>query len=201
MDEKKLAELIRTVVREEVRTIVKEEVRTIVKEEVRVIFKEEIRAIVKEEIKELIKDVDILKQKVIQIEQDIGILKQDIGILKHDVGILKHDVVMLKGDVGVLKQEVAEIKQEMATKAELMSMEQRFTASLEKLREALRLSMLEVHSDLEDIKVKLKMYDFDFLLKQNDYLAGVLKDLLEERKALSQRMKDFESRLKALEVA
>ncbi|WP_460180355.1 hypothetical protein [Thermodesulfovibrio sp. TK110] len=35
--------------------------------------------------------------------------------------------------------------------AELMSIEQRFTASLEKLREALRFSMLEVHSDLEDI--------------------------------------------------
>ncbi|MGB9822366.1 hypothetical protein, partial [Thermodesulfovibrio sp.] len=100
-----------------------------------------------------------------------------------------------------LKNDVEEIKKEMATKADLMSMEQRFTNTLEKLREALRFSMLEVHSDLEDIKVKLKMYDFDFLLKQNDYLAGVLKDLLEERKALSQRMKDFEERLKALEAA
>ena len=150
MDEKKLAELIRAIVKEEVRAIVKEEVRTIVKEE----------------IKGLVQDVAVLKQ-----------------------------------DVTVLKQDVTEIKQEMATKTELMSMEQRFTASLEKLREALRISMLEVHSDLEDIKVKLKMYDFDFLLKQNDYLAGVLKDLLEERKALSQRMKDFEERLKTIEAA
>ncbi len=164
MDEKKLAELIRAIVKEEVRAIVKEEV----------------RAIVKEEIKGLV---------------------QDVAVLKQDVAVLKQDVAVLKQDVAVLKQDVAEIKQEMATKTELMSMEQRFTASLEKLREALRISMLEVHSDLEDIKVKLKMYDFDFLLKQNDYLAGVLKDLLEERKALSQRMKDFEERLKTIEAA
>lgn len=51
------------------------------------------------------------------------------------------------------------------------------------------------------VRKEVKNYDFDFLLKQNDYLAGVLKDLLEQRKALSLRMKDFESRLKALEVA
>jgi len=186
MDEKKLAELIRAIVKEEVRAIVKEEVRAIVKEEV--------RAIVKEEIKGLVQDVAVLKQ-------DVAVLKQDVAVLKQDVAVLKQDVAVLKQDVTVLKQDVTEIKQEMATKTELMSMEQRFTASLEKLREALRISMLEVHSDLEDIKVKLKMYDFDFLLKQNDYLAGVLKDLLEERKALSQRMKDFEERLKTIEAA
>ena len=170
MDEKKLAELIRAIV------------------------KEEVRAIVKEEIKGLVQDVAVLKQ-------DVAVLKQDVAVLKQDVAVLKQDVAVLKQDVTVLKQDVTEIKQEMATKTELMSMEQRFTASLEKLREALRISMLEVHSDLEDIKVKLKMYDFDFLLKQNDYLAGVLKDLLEERKALSQRMKDFEERLKTIEAA
>ena len=186
MDEKKLAELIRAIVKEEVRAIVKEEVRAIVKEEV--------RTIVKEEIKGLVQDVAVLKQ-------DVAVLKQDVAVLKQDVAVLKQDVAVLKQDVTVLKQDVTEIKQEMATKTELMSMEQRFTASLEKLREALRISMLEVHSDLEDIKVKLKMYDFDFLLKQNDYLAGVLKDLLEERKALSQRMKDFEERLKTIEAA
>ena len=178
MDEKKLAELIIAIVKEEVRAIVKEEVRTIVKEE----------------IKGLVQDVAVLKQ-------DVAVLKQDVAVLKQDVAVLKQDVAVLKQDVTVLKQDVTEIKQEMATKTELMSMEQRFTASLEKLREALRISMLEVHSDLEDIKVKLKMYDFDFLLKQNDYLAGVLKDLLEERKALSQRMKDFEERLKTIEAA
>lgn len=202
MDEKKLAELIRsivreevkTIVREEVKTIVREEVKTIVREEVKAIVREEVKAIVKEEVKGLVKDVEILKQKVTQLEQDVGTLKQDMIILKQDVTTLKQDVT-------ILKQDVEEIKKEMATKTELMSMEQRFTASIEKLREALRLSMLEVHSDLEDIKVKLKMYDFDFLLKQNDHLAGVLKDLLEERKALSQRMKDFEDRLKALEAA
>ncbi|MGB9710001.1 MAG: hypothetical protein ACPLZA_00675, partial [Thermodesulfovibrio sp.] len=135
------------------------------------------------------------------LKNDVTTLKNDVTILKNDVNTLKNDVTTLKNDVTMLKNDVEEIKKEMATKADLMSMEQRFTNTLEKLREALRFSMLEVHSDLEDIKVKLKMYDFDFLLKQNDYLAGVLKDLLEERKALSQRMKDFEERLKALEAA
>ncbi|MCX7988345.1 MAG: hypothetical protein N2647_02755, partial [Thermodesulfovibrio sp.] len=88
----------------------------------------------------------------------------------------------------------------MVTKAEFMSMEQRFTSSIEKIREALRLSLLEIHDDLEEIKFKMKFYDFDFLLKQNDHLAGVLKDILEERKSLSQRMKDFEERLKLVEA-
>lgn len=99
-----------------------------------------------------------------------------------------------------LKAEVDEMKKEMVTKVELMSMEQRFTNSIEKIREALKISILEIYEDLEKIRCKMKFYEFDFLPKQNDHLAGVLKDTLEERKSLSQRMKDYEERLKIVEV-
>ncbi len=88
----------------------------------------------------------------------------------------------------------------MVTKVELMSMEQRFTISIEKIREALKISILEIHEDLEEIRCKMKFYEFDFLLKQNDHLAGVLKDTLEERKSLSYWMKNYKETLKIVEA-
>lgn len=122
------------------------------------------------------------------------------AIIREGISGIKHDLAILKQELAALKAEVDEIKKEMITKVELMSMEQKFTNSIEKIREALKLSLLEIHDDLEEIKFKMKFYDFDFLLKQNDHLAGVPKDILEERKSLSQKMKDYEERLKLVEA-
>lgn len=128
------------------------------------------------------------------------VVREEISELKEEVSTIRQEVSTIKQDVSALKAEVDEMKKEMVTKVELMSMEQRFTNSIEKIREALKLSLLEIHDDLEEIKFKMKFYDFDFLLKQNEHLAGVLKDILEERKSLSQRMKDYEERLKLVEA-
>lgn len=128
------------------------------------------------------------------------VIREELIEFKQEVLALKQGLSSIKQDVSILKVEVEDIKKEMITKAELMNMEQRFTTSIEKITEALKLSLHEIHDNLEEIRFKMKFYDFDFFLKQNDHLAGVLKDILEERKSLSQRMRDFEERLKLIEA-
>lgn len=127
-------------------------------------------------------------------------MEKSIKELQNDVYLLKQSDQEIKEELSHLRDEIIEIKKEIVKKAELMEMEQRFTNSIDKIREALRLSLIDIHDDLEEIRFKVKFYVFDFLLKRNDHLAGVLKEILQERKSLSKRMKDFEERLKIVEA-
>ncbi|MGQ9569973.1 MAG: hypothetical protein ACUVUQ_03835 [Thermodesulfovibrionales bacterium] len=61
-----------------------------------------------------------------------------------------------------------------ATKEDFLEFERRLNSSLEKIREGVRLSLLEIEQELRDIKSKLRFYDFDYLAKQNDAILKTL---------------------------
>ncbi len=86
-----------------------------------------------------------------------------------------------------------------ATKEDFLEFERRFSSSLEKLREGVRLSLLEVERELTDIKNKLRFYDFDYLAKQNDVMIKLLKDLYEEKTMMSAKLKEHDTRIEMLE--
>lgn len=77
-----------------------------------------------------------------------------------------------------------------ATKEDFLEFESRLSSSLEKLREGVRLSLLELEHELRDIRSKLRFYDFDYLVKQNDAIIKTLKDLYEEKTIIIAKLKE-----------
>ncbi|MDI6889356.1 MAG: hypothetical protein QMC83_00225 [Thermodesulfovibrionales bacterium] len=70
---------------------------------------------------------------------------------------------------------------------------------MEKVREGVRLSLLEVEQEIREIKSKLRFYDFDYLARQNDAIVKVLQDLYQEKTLVAARLKEHESRIGILE--
>lgn len=87
-----------------------------------------------------------------------------------------------------------------ATKEDFLEMESRLSSALQNVREGVRLSLIEVEHELREIKSKLRFYDFDYLARQNDALAKVLKDLYEEKTLIATRLKEHESRITTIEA-
>ena len=118
---------------------------------------------------------------------------------------------------GVVREELNTFRQEVATKEDLkafatkedlkafatkgdfLEFERRLSSSLEKVREGVRLSLIEVEHELREIKSKLRFYDFDYLTRQNDALAKVLKDLYEEKTLIARKIKEHEGRIETIE--
>ena len=118
---------------------------------------------------------------------------------------------------GVVREELNTFRQEVATKEDLkafatkedlkafatkgdfLEFERRLSSSLEKVREGVRLSLIEVEHELREIKSKLRFYDFDYLARQNDTIVKVLQDLYQEKTLVAARLKEHESRIEILE--
>jgi len=88
---------------------------------------------------------------------------------------------------------------DFATKEDFLEFESRLSSTVERIREGIRLSLIEVEQELRDIKSKLRFYDFDYISRQNDAMIKILKDLYEEKTFISHRMKDHEARLEIIE--
>ncbi|MEW6118030.1 MAG: hypothetical protein AB1553_14200 [Nitrospirota bacterium] len=104
--------------------------------------------------------------------------------------------------------ELKAMRQEMATKDDLkafatkedfLEFEGRLSSTIERIREGVRLSLIEVEREVRDIKSKLRFYDFDYIARQNDAMIKILKDLYEEKTLVAGRLRDHESRIEALE--
>lgn len=110
---------------------------------------------------------------------------------------------VVREELNVFKQDVAtkEDLKAFATKEDFLEFEGRLSSSLEKIREGVRLSLLEVEQELRDIKSKLRFYDFDYLTRQNDAIIKTLKDLYEEKTLIAAKLKEQESRIEILEAA
>ena len=109
---------------------------------------------------------------------------------------------------GVVREELNTFRQEVATKEDLkafatkedfLEMESRLSSALQNVREGVRLSLIEVEHELREIKSKLRFYDFDYLARQNDALAKVLKDLYEEKTLIARKIKEHEGRIETIE--
>jgi hypothetical protein len=87
-----------------------------------------------------------------------------------------------------------------ATKEDFLNFEGRLSSTIEKIREGVRLSLIEVEQELRDIKSKLRFYDFDYIARQNDAMIKILKDLYEEKTIIAGRLNDYGSRIEALEA-
>ncbi|MGQ9843976.1 MAG: hypothetical protein ACUVRK_10475 [Spirochaetota bacterium] len=86
-----------------------------------------------------------------------------------------------------------------ATKEDFLEFEARLSSTIEKIREGVRLSLIEVEQELRDIKSKLRFYDFDYISRQNDAMIKILKDLYEEKTLMTGRIKDHDARLELIE--
>ena len=113
---------------------------------------------------------------------------------------LIRDVV--KEELNTFKQWIAtkEDLKVFATKEDFLEMESRLSSALQNVREGVRLSLIEVEHELREIKSKLRFYDFDYLTRQNDALAKVLKDLYVEKTLIATKLKEHESRIGTIET-
>ncbi|GAB4409627.1 MAG: hypothetical protein OHK0032_05260 [Thermodesulfovibrionales bacterium] len=87
-----------------------------------------------------------------------------------------------------------------ATKEDFLEFEGRLSSTVERIREGVRLSLIEVEQELRDIKSKLRFYDFDYIARQNDAMIKILKDLYEEKTIISGRIKEHGERIEVLEA-
>lgn len=71
---------------------------------------------------------------------------------------------------------------------------------MQNVREGVRLSLIEAEHELREIKSKLGFIDFDYLARQNDALAKVLKNLYEEKTLIAKKLKEQEGRLETIET-
>ncbi len=108
----------------------------------------------------------------------------------------------VKEELNTFKQEVAtkENLKAFATKEDFLEMESRLSSALQNVREGVRVSLIEVEHELREIKSKLRFYDFDYLSRQNDALAKVLKDLYEEKTLIAKKLKEHEGRIETIEA-
>lgn len=85
--------------------------------------------------------------------------------------------VIVREELNTLKQTIItnEDLKAFATKEDFLEMEARLSSALQNVREGVRLSLIEVEHELREIKSKFRFYDFDYLARQSDALAKVLK--------------------------
>lgn len=79
-----------------------------------------------ERVVKLEKNTDTLRQDVTAVKEDVTVIKADVTTLTGDVNVLKEDVKELKTDMTELKSDVAVIKSNYTTKADLLSLENKF---------------------------------------------------------------------------
>ena len=130
-------------------------------------------------------------------------VKEELNVFKQETAT-KEDLKAFatKEDIEKLRSEMAtkENLKAFATKEDFLEMESRLSSALQNVREGVRLSLIEVEHELREIKSKLRFYDFDYLARQNDALAKVLKDLYEEKTLIATKLKEHESRIGTVEA-
>lgn len=86
---------------------------------------------------------------------------------------------VVREELNIFKRETAtkEDLKAFATKEDFIEMESRLSSALQNVREGVRLSLIEVEHELREIKSKFRFYDFDYLSRQNDALAKILKEI------------------------
>lgn len=100
--------------------------------------------------------LELILQKVTNIEQDVAGVKEDVSVLKEDVSGLKEDVSDLKEDVSGLKEDVSELKGRMANvELRVGALEQHVKNIQLTLENEIRFSICAIADGHEDITRKL----------------------------------------------
>lgn len=139
------------------------------------------------------------------VKEELNTFKQEVAT-KEDLKIFatKEDIEKLRSEMATKEDLKAFATKEdlkaFATKEDFLEMESRLSSALQNVREGVRLSLIEVEHELREIKSKLRFYDFDYLARQNDALAKVLKDLYEEKTLIATKLKEHESRIGTIEA-
>jgi hypothetical protein len=109
---------------------------------------------------------------------------------------------VIKEEFDLLRREVTtkEDLKAFATKEDFLEFERRLSSSLERLREGVRLSLIELEQELREVRSKLRFYDFDYLVKQNDAILKTLKDLYDEKTIITAKLKEHQSRIETIET-
>ena len=89
---------------------------------------------------------------------------------------------------------------QFATKEDFLEFERRLNSAIEKIREGVRLYILDLEREIVEIKSKLRFYDFDYIARQNDAMIKILKDLYEEKTIISEKLKEHEKRITDIET-
>ena len=183
MEEKVFAEVVRAIVKEELNSF-KQEVAT----------KEDLKAFAtKEDLKVFITKEDA---KAFATKEDLKAFatKEDLKAFA-----TKEDLKAFATKEDLKAFATKEDLKAFATKEDFLEMESRLNSALQNVREGVRLSLIEVEHELREIKSKFRFYDFDYLARQNDALAKVLKDIYEEKKLMAAKLKEHECRIEAIE--
>lgn len=179
MDEKMLAALIKDVISDELKSI-KSQMAT----------KDDLKAFAtKEDLKAFATKEDL---KAFATKDDVNAIKAQMAT-KDDL-----KAFATKDDLKAFATK--EDLKNFATKEDFLEFESRLSSTVERIREGVRLSLIEVEQELRDIKSKLRFYDFDYISRQNDAMIKILKDLYEEKTFMTSRIKDHESRLEMIET-
>lgn len=182
MDEKTLAKLIKDVLSEELKLI-----------KSAMVTKDDLKAFATKD------DLNSLKA-TIATKDDLKVFatKDDLNALKATMAA-KDDLKAFATKDDLNNFATKEDLKAFATKEDFLEFEARLSSTIERIREGVRLSLIEVEQELRDIKSKLRFYDFDYISRQNDAMIKILKDLYEEKTLMTGRIKDHDARLELIE--
>jgi len=128
-------------------------------------------------------------------------IREDIAAIRHEMAEMKDKMKSFITKEDARAFATKDDLRAFATKEDFLEFEGRLSSTIERIREGVRLSLIEVEQELRDIKSKLRFYDFDYIARQNDAMIKILKDLYEEKTIISGRIKGHEERIEALEAA
>jgi len=146
---------------------------------------------------------DVIGSELKGIREDIAAIRHEMAEMKDKMKsfITKEDARAFATKDDLRAFATKDDLKAFATKEDFLEFEGRLSSTIERIREGVRLSLIEVEQELRDIKSKLRFYDFDYIARQNDAMIKILKDLYEEKTIISGRIKGHEERIEALEAA
>jgi hypothetical protein len=195
MDEQTLAKLIRETVSQEINSLMQEMKAELDKIRSEMATKEDLKAFVtKEDLKQFATKED-LKQFATKEDLKQFATKEDLKAFA-----TKEDLKAFATKEDLKPFATKEDLKQFATKEDFLEFERRLNSAIEKIREGVRLYILDLEREIVEIKSKLRFYDFDYIARQNDAMIKILKDLYEEKTIISEKLKEHEKRITDIET-
>ncbi len=110
----------------------------------------------------------------------------------------KEDFAALKGEFLKLDEKFEFLRRDLFVR--LKEMESTFLNNLHNTRQGLTNLIAHWDKEFRELKLKLELYDFDFLVKENDRLIKLLERYDVEFAAITVQQKRQEERIKGLEA-
>jgi len=149
---------------------------------------EMIRQVVKEELKGFATKED-LERFATKEDLERFATKEDLDLLREDMKSFatKEDLDFLRGELKYF-----------ATKEDLILLRNDLASRIEGTQRGVEMLFKQIGQEFGELRAKLELYDFNYLVRQNDRLTAIYETLRQEQIVMGDTLKRHDTELKAL---